>query len=85
MATEKSYLDIMLGYYHDGKYLDTSLDLMCQQSDMDRITLTTLLLETGINFRCHIKYFKFNTEDGDFFWKRSKLNDYIVLSKTGKP
>ncbi len=85
MATEKSYLDIMLEYYHDDKYLDTDLDLMCQQAEMTRIGLTTLLAEMGINFKCYIKYFKLKAKDGSFFWRRSKSQDYIVLSKTGNP
>lgn len=73
---EKSYLDIMIGYYNSGYYLDTLLDLMCQQSNMDRIGLTTLLANKGIDFKCHIKYFKLHGK-----WVRSKSNDYIVLSK----
>jgi hypothetical protein len=82
---EKSYLDIMLGYYDDGKYLDTHLDLMCQQAEMDRISLTTLLLSKKIEFTCHIKYFKVKPKDEEPYWVRSKPQDYIILSKTGKP
>lgn len=66
----------MLGYYEDGKYLDTLLDLMCQQAGMDRLGLTTLLATQGIDFKCHIKYFKMNGK-----WIRSKNSDYIVLSR----
>ena len=73
---EKSYLEIMIGHYNQGFYLDTLLDLMCQQSEMDRLALTTLLASEGIDFNCHIKYFKANGR-----WVRSKPQDYIVLSK----
>ena len=85
METEKSYLDIMLDYYEQGAYLDTLLDLICQQANTNRLALTEHLLDMGISFTCHIKYFKVKPKDEEPYWVRSKPQDYIVLSKTGKP
>lgn len=65
----------MISYYKQGFHLDTLLDLMCQQSEMDRLGLTTLLIAHGISFTCHIKYFRMKGK-----WIRSKNSDYIVLS-----
>jgi acyl-ACP thioesterase len=77
---EKSYLDIMLGHYNNGYYLDTLLDLMCQQAKMNRPQLVEYLRSNGVVFEIREKYIKI---DGERI--RAESMDTIILSKTVNP
>lgn len=73
-----SYLKNLIKYYHDGAYLDTNLDLACQQAGMDRLSFLGRLMEEGIMFQYKPVFFK---NDGNLIHVKSM--DIIIMSKTG--
>lgn len=52
------YLNILLMHYHNGAYIDTNLDLACQQAGMSRLELLGHLMDKGIKFKYKPVFFK---------------------------
>lgn len=72
-----AYLKTTIESYHDGKYIETNLELMAQQSGMDVDSLFRLLRSNGIQFvyKPHL----FRVKGGDMV--HAKGGDMVVLFK----
>lgn len=73
-----NYLKLLIGYYHEGAYVDTNFDLACQQSGLSRLELLEHLMSKGIRFQYKPVFFK---KGGNLI--HAKSMDIIILSKTG--